>query len=101
MFQRFVIGKLRCLRQCRRYCMKPSTLREGQWIKLRVKEYFRRSGAIGFHKYRGELYCIAIDRNDPVDDMRCGIEILDDPALMDQIFERWKECEAIEVLTSD
>ena len=81
--------------------MRPSELREGQWIKLRVIEQFRRSGAIGFHKYRGERYCIAIDRDDPVSDMRCGIEITDDPDLMDQIFERWNDCEAIEILTSE
>jgi hypothetical protein len=81
--------------------MKPSELREGQWIKLRVASQFRRSGAIGFHKHRGEFYCIAIDRDDPVTDMGCGIEILNDLQLMDAIYERWKECEAIEVLTSE
>jgi hypothetical protein len=33
--------------------------------------------------------------------MGCGIEILNDLQLMDAIYERWKECEAIEVLTSE
>lgn len=81
--------------------MKPSELRDGQWIKLQVKDMYRRSGAIGFHKHRGELYCIAIDRDDDITNMGCGIEILNDPEMMDEIYDRWSNCEATDVLTSD
>ena len=92
--------------------MKPSELRDGQWIKLRVKAIWRRSGAIGFHNHRGDILMIALDREDSVTDMKCGIEILGPDnyvrgaternlEIMDEIYDRWKDSEAIEVLTSE
>lgn len=92
--------------------MKPSELRDRQWIKLQVKEMWRQSGAIGFHNHKGDILMIALDRADPVTDLKCGIEILGPDIytpgatarnleIMDEIYDRWKDEEAIEVLTSE
>ena len=78
--------------------MKPSELKEGQWIKITANPNYSfpgedepvvPSGAIGFHEYYGVLHVVAIDHDKDADNPAEGIEITTDPKIADEIYSQW------------
>jgi hypothetical protein len=80
--------------------MKPSDLKEEQWIKIQINteitddggtdEKLQATGAIGFHVYYSSLICFAINHDQPANDVSIGLEITTDPDLCDRIYKKWE-----------
>ena len=62
---------------------KPSELKENEAICIRG-----RGGAIGFHRYYGQLDCFALNRDGDPQDGR-GVAITNDEEQADKIYEKW------------
>ena len=79
---------------------KPSELKEGQWIKIAANTDHKgftieQTGAIGFHVEYSQLSCFAINHDQPADHAGLGLEITNDPATADAIYEQWRGKETV------